>query len=58
LITTDQSLRHPQNLGERQLAIVVLMTTGWARIQRHVALDDAAAEAIGASQVVEVAIPR
>lgn len=35
LITTDQHLRHQQNLTGRSLAIVVLPTTSWPTIQRH-----------------------
>ena len=35
-ITTDRKLRYQQNLADRQMAIVVLMTTSWPRIQRHV----------------------
>lgn len=34
-ITTDQNLKYQQSLRERQLAIVVLMTTSWARIRRQ-----------------------
>jgi hypothetical protein len=34
LVTTGQSLKYQQNLRERQIAIVVLMTTSWPRIQR------------------------
>ncbi len=34
LITTDQNLRYQQNLRARQIAIVVLMSTSWPRIQR------------------------
>lgn len=37
LITTDQNLRYQQNLSGRRLAILVLPTTSWPRIQRHVA---------------------
>ncbi len=37
LITTDQSLRHQQNLAGRRLAILVLPTTSWPKIQAHVA---------------------
>jgi len=36
LVTTDQNLRYQQNLKECQLAIVVLMTTSWPRIERQV----------------------
>lgn len=38
LVTTDQQLRYQQNLTGRRLAIVVLMTTSWPRIER--AIDD------------------
>lgn len=34
-ITTDQNLKYQQSLRERQLAVVVLMTTSWARIRRQ-----------------------
>ena len=36
LITTDQSLRFQQNLVGRKLAILVLPTNSWPRIQAHV----------------------
>lgn len=35
IITTDQNLRYQQNLPSRRLAIVVLLTTDWRRIQRE-----------------------
>ncbi len=35
LITTDQNLRYQQNLNERQLAVVVLLSTSWPRIRSH-----------------------
>lgn len=35
-VTTDQNLRHQQNLRERQIAIVVLLSTSWPRIRRRV----------------------
>ena len=34
-VTTHQNLRYQQNLGGRQLAILVLPTTNWLEIQRH-----------------------
>jgi len=37
LITTDQNLRYQQNLGGRRLGILVLPTTSWPIIRRHVA---------------------
>lgn len=35
LITTDKNLRYQQNLAGRRLAILVLPTTSWAKIQAH-----------------------
>jgi hypothetical protein len=36
LITTDQNLRYQQNLTGRKLAILVLPTTSWPKIWRHI----------------------
>jgi hypothetical protein len=36
LLTTDKNLRYQQNLTGRSLAIVVLWTTSWPKIQRSV----------------------
>jgi hypothetical protein len=36
LITTDQNLRYQQQLAARQLAIIVLLSTSWPRIQRRI----------------------
>lgn len=35
-VTTDQNLRYQQNLGATNIAIVVLSSTSWTRIQRAV----------------------
>ena len=35
LITTDQNLRYQQNIQDRKIAIIVLKSTSWPRIQRH-----------------------
>ncbi|MEM8542742.1 MAG: DUF5615 family PIN-like protein [Cyanobacteria bacterium P01_H01_bin.119] len=35
LITTDRNLHYEQNLANRKIAIVVLMTTSWPRIQEQ-----------------------
>ena len=35
LVTTDRNLSYQQNLTSRQIAIVVLLSTSWPRIQRH-----------------------
>ena len=36
MITTDQNLKYQQNLRGRKLAILVLPTTSWPRIQERV----------------------
>ena len=33
-VTTDKNLKYQQNLGNRSMAIVVLQTTSWPRIQQ------------------------
>ena len=35
LITTDQNLKYQQNLTGRKLAILVLPTASWPKIQKH-----------------------
>ncbi len=45
-VTTDQNLRYQQNLAGRRLAILVLPTTRWPIIQRHVAEVAAAVAAV------------
>jgi len=35
-VTTDTNLRYQKNLSSRRIAIVVLTTTSWPRIQRAV----------------------
>ena len=35
-VTTDQNLRFQQNLAGRRLAILVLPTTRWPSLERHV----------------------
>jgi len=35
-ITTDKNLRYQQNLTGRQLAILVLPTTSWPQLQKHI----------------------
>lgn len=34
-VTTDKNLRYQQNITGRRLAIVILGTTSWPRIERH-----------------------
>jgi hypothetical protein len=57
LITTDQNLRYQQNLTGRRLAILVLPTTSWPRIQEHIDKVSTAADALTAGAFVELAFP-
>ena len=57
LVTTDSNLKFQLNLAGRQIAIVVLLSTSWPRIERATA---AVVDAITASTpggCVEVEIP-
>ena len=56
LVTTDQNLRHQQNLADRQLAIVVLLAASWPRIQQHVDDIRAAVDRIGPGMYIDVPI--
>jgi predicted nuclease of predicted toxin-antitoxin system len=55
-VTTDQNLKYQQNLGARKLAVVVLRTTSWPRIQRSVAAVVAAIGAAAPGSYTEVAV--
>jgi predicted nuclease of predicted toxin-antitoxin system len=55
-VTTDQNLKYQQNLGARKLAVVVLRTTSWPRIQRSVAAVVAAIGAAAQGSYTEVAV--
>jgi predicted nuclease of predicted toxin-antitoxin system len=57
LITTDKNLQYQQNLAGRKLAIRILPTTSWPRIQRHVALVVGAVNRLQASGFEELSLP-
>jgi hypothetical protein len=57
LVTTDANLRYQQNLSGRRIAIVVLTTTSWPRIQRAIELVVQAVDAVVPGCYLEVAIP-
>ena len=57
LVTTDQNLRYQQNLMGRKIAIVVLTTTSWPRIERVVASVAKAVDSAAPSRYVEVPVP-
>lgn len=54
LVSTDQNLKHQQNLRERRLAIIVLMTTSWPRIERKVDRVIAALNLVKPGEYIEV----
>ena len=56
LMTTDQNLRYQQHLADRQLAILVLLSTSWPRIQLRIETIQAAVESIIPGEYQEVAI--
>lgn len=57
LVTTDQNLRYQQNLTGRTIAIIVLTTTSWPRIEREVERVVKAVDSAAPSSYVEVPIP-
>jgi hypothetical protein len=55
LITTDQNLRYQQNLSGRRLAILVLPTTSWPTIQKHLPEVIHAVSRIRPGELIELA---
>jgi hypothetical protein len=56
LITTDQNLRYQQNLRERRIAIVVLLSTSWPKIRLHTTEISQAVDTIDVGAYVELSI--
>jgi hypothetical protein len=57
LVTTDRNLWYQQNLTDRKIAIVVLSTTSWPRIQLGIEIVVRAVLAAQPCSYVEVEIP-
>ena len=57
LVTTDSNLKYQQNLKSRRIAIVVLSTPSWPRIQRAIAEVVGAVDAASEGSYTEVEIP-
>jgi hypothetical protein len=57
LVTTDRNLRYQQNLSSHSIAIVVLTTTSWLRIQRQVSTVVYAVNGATPGSYVEVEFP-
>ncbi len=56
-LTTDKNLQHQQNLSGRRLAILVLPTTDWRRIQNHIDIIAKAIDALTPGAYVELSFP-
>ncbi|HEX8071789.1 MAG TPA: hypothetical protein VF546_17710 [Pyrinomonadaceae bacterium] len=57
LVTTDQNLRHQQNLSGRRIGVVVLLTTSWPRIEKNTALVIQAIDNLRPGRYEEVRFP-
>ncbi|MBL8877199.1 MAG: hypothetical protein JNM86_15510 [Phycisphaerae bacterium] len=57
LVTTDQNLKYQQNRSGRKLAILVLPTTSWPRIERHLAVVVQAIDNLSSGDFVELQLP-
>ena len=58
LITTDQNMRYQQNLTDRRLAIVVLLSTAWPYIQPQIEEIRTVLDGISPGELREVPIQR
>ena len=56
-VTTDKNLKYQQNLTGRSIAIVVLLTTSWPRIQSHFPTVVAAISQAQRGSYREVSVP-
>ncbi len=56
LVTTDKNLKHQQNLDARHIAIVVLTSTSWPRVQRQVSTVIIAVDGASLGSYTEVQI--
>ena len=56
-VTTDQNLRYQQNLSGRRLAILVLPTTSWPRLQSHATAIATAVVALRPGELQEWSFP-
>jgi predicted nuclease of predicted toxin-antitoxin system len=57
LITTDQNLPHQQNLSQRRIAVVVLLTTSWPRIKNNVSLVAQPVDNLHPGSYAEISFP-
>jgi hypothetical protein len=56
LVTTDRNLRYQQNLSDRQIAIVVLLSTSWPKIRTQVDEVSSIIDRIAVGDYMEISI--
>ena len=56
IVTTDQNIRYQQNLAGRRIAIVVLLSTAWPRVQHRIEDIRQVIAEIGPGELKEVPI--
>jgi len=56
LVTTDQNLKYQQNLSSRLISVVVLSSTSWPRIQKHLSEIVSAVDACKPNGYIEITI--
>ena len=56
LVTTDQNLRHQQNLAGRRVGLVVLLSTDWREVRLRAREIADAIEAVRPGAVIEVPV--
>lgn len=54
LVTTDRNLRHQQSLAGRKLAVLVLPTTSWPRLQKQIQAIVSALSALKPGEYLEL----
>ena len=54
MITADQSMRYQQNMAHRQIAVIVLLSNRWPRVQLRIEDIRAALDGMKPGEVREV----
>jgi len=57
LVTTDQRLKHQQNLSKNKIAVLVLTTTSWLRIRPSVSIVAPAIDSLKPGDYRELTFP-
>jgi len=53
-VSTDQNLKYQQNLKNRKIAILVLPTTSWRKLEQNAATIKQALDALESGQYLEI----